>query len=413
MTEPLRISVLTREGDGVNAIHDASACLVDALNRRGHEASLVEWVPGAMRGAASSSDVLAVPYNPFLYGRWGFAPSLIRDIAGVRRRAARPCVVLVVHETFVQIHDGKSLLMGAWQRFQLGALLVLADRSFASIEPWAAKLSRVRRTAHLPSGSTLPDARAERDDVRAELGVSDRLVVATLTSGHPSHLTSYVASSLRRIAADGRPATFLQLGAGASGVDGVPADVPVIRPGRLSAERLAAHVAAADLVLTPFADGVSTRRTSFMAGLQQEVAVVGTSGALTDSVLKSAGLELVEVGSADAFAERVALLAAADDQQGEGSRVGACVVRIALHVGRDRRPLPPRDSHTMSGLQRCSSEMSRGESVRGSSTTTRPPLRPSTFTGTERPVSGSVARASIGPAFSPPMVRRNRAAGRS
>ena len=54
MTEPLRITVLTRAGEGVNAIHDASACLVDALNRRGHEAKLVEWVPGTMRGAASA-----------------------------------------------------------------------------------------------------------------------------------------------------------------------------------------------------------------------------------------------------------------------------------------------------------------------------------------------------------------------
>jgi glycosyltransferase involved in cell wall biosynthesis len=275
-----------------------------------------------MRKASSTSDVLAVPYNPFLYGRWGFAPSLIWDIASVRRRASRPCVVLVVHETFVRIQDGKSLLMGAWQRFQLGVLLLLADRSFASIEEWAAKLSRIRRTAHLPSGSTLPDARAERDDVRAELGVSDRLVVATLSTGHPSHLTPYVASSLRRVAAGSRPVTFLQLGAGADEVGGVPADVPVIRPGRLSAERLAAHVAAADLLLTPFADGVSTRRTSFLAGLQQEVAVVGTSGALTDSVLESAGLELVEVGNADAFAERVALLAGADDHRATAAASG-------------------------------------------------------------------------------------------
>ena len=322
MTTPLRIAVLTREGAGVNAIHDASACLVDALNRAGHEARLVDWVPGAVRDAASSSDVLAVPYNPFLYGRWGFAPSLVRDVAGVRRRAARPCVALIVHETFVQIHDPKSLLMGAWQRLQLGVLLVLSDRSFASIEAWAAMLSRVRRTAHLPSGSTLPDARAHRDDVRAELGVTDRLVVATLSSGHPSHLTTYVALALQRVAAGDRPVTFLQLGAGADQFDGLPADVPVIRPGRLSAERLAAHVAAADLVLTPFADGVSTRRTSFMAGLQQEVAVVGTRGALTDSVLEPAGLELVEVGDAPAFAERVAVLAAAGERRATAAASG-------------------------------------------------------------------------------------------
>jgi glycosyltransferase involved in cell wall biosynthesis len=116
--------------------------------------------------------------------------------------------------------------------------------------------------------------------------------------------------------------TFLQLGAEPNAVEGVPADVEVIRPGRLSAERLAAHLAAADLLLTPFADGVSTRRTSFMSGLQQQVAVVGTSGTRTDSVLRSAGLELVEIGDVHAFAGRVALLAGADDHRASAAASG-------------------------------------------------------------------------------------------
>ena len=314
--------MLTRAREGVNAIHDASACLVEALNRRGCEARLVDWIPGAVRAAALDADVLLVPYNPFLYGQWGFAPGLVRDVAGVRRHSSRPIVSVLVHEPYVPICNWKSLLMGSWQRLQLGALLLLAERSFASIEPWAAKFSRLRPTGHLPSGSTLPDARAERHRIRAELGVSDRLVVASLSTGHPSHLASYVAASLQRVEGTVRPTTFLQLGAGANPVEGVPGDVQVIRPGRVSAQRLAELVAAADLLLTPFDDGVSTRRTSFMAGLQQQVAVVGTSGALTDSVLRSAGLELVEVGSTDAFAERAALLAANEGRRARAAATG-------------------------------------------------------------------------------------------
>jgi glycosyltransferase involved in cell wall biosynthesis len=322
VTQPLRIVVLTRRGEDVNAIHDASACLVEALNRKGNAARLIDWAPGAVCTAALGSDVVAVPYNPFLYGRWGFAPSLMRDVARVRRRASRPRVTLLVHETYVGICDWKSLLMGAWQRIQLWTLLVLADYAFASIETWAAKLSRIRRTSHLPSGSTLPDGRAARDEIRAELGISDHLVVATLSTGHPSHLTSYVASALRRIAAAGTPTTFLQLGATASAVDGIPAGMPVIRPGRLPPERLAASLAAADVLLTPFEDGVSTRRTSFIAGLQQGVAVVGTTGALTDSLLESANLELVDVGNPNAFAERAALLAVDHARRGHAAAAG-------------------------------------------------------------------------------------------
>jgi glycosyltransferase involved in cell wall biosynthesis len=322
VTKQLRIVVLTRRGETVNAIHDASACLVEALNRKGHRARLVDWVPGTVFDAALGSDVVAVPYNPFLYGRWGFAPSLMRDVARVRCRPSRPRVTLVVHETYVDIRDWKSLLMSTWQRFQLLTLLVVADHAFASIETWAAKLSRVRRTTHLPSGSALPDRRATRAYTRAELGVSDRFVIATLSTGHPSHLTSYVTSSLRRIAATDASTTFLQLGATASAVDGIPPSMSVIRPGRLPPERLAAFLAAADLLLTPFEDGVSTRRTSFIAGLQQGVAVVGTTGALTDTMLESANLELVEVGHPEVFAERAVLLAADHDRRGHAAAAG-------------------------------------------------------------------------------------------
>jgi glycosyltransferase involved in cell wall biosynthesis len=315
--------VLTRTGPEINAIHEASACLVSALERQGCQARLVEWSREGARSAACDSDVIVIPYNPFMYGRWGFAPALVREALGMRRRrSSRAKLALVVHEPYVPIHDWKSLLMGAWQRAQLGALLLLSDRPFASIEPWADAFSRVRRTRHLPSGSVLPDARHERVALRSELGLADRFVAASLSTGNPSHLGSYVAASLRRIADAGLPITFLELGAGARPVQGIPAEVQIIRPGRLPAERLAAHVAAADLMLTPFVDGVSTRRTSFMAGLQQEVAVAGTSGPLTDAELLAAELELVEVGNADAFAERAAHLAIDEGRRSRAASAG-------------------------------------------------------------------------------------------
>ena len=50
-----------------------------------------------------------------------------------------------------------------------------------------------------------------------------------------------------------------------------------------------------------------------MAGLCEQVAIVATRGALTDPMLLGRGLELVEVGSPAAFAERVTALA--DDGQ--------------------------------------------------------------------------------------------------
>ena len=80
----------------------------------------------------------------------------------LRRSRSRPQLVLVMHELYLPITDARSLVMGAWQRVQLGALLALADRRFASIELWANRLNRLFPTNHLPSGSNLPDAREQR-----------------------------------------------------------------------------------------------------------------------------------------------------------------------------------------------------------------------------------------------------------
>lgn len=65
-----------------------------------------------------------------------------------------------------------------------------------------------------------------------------------------------------------------------------------------------------------------------MAGLQQQVAVVGTNGALTDPVLRSAGLELVEVGSPERFAERAVLLAGDDDRRARAAAAGKALFEV-------------------------------------------------------------------------------------
>ena len=136
-------------------------------------------------------------------------------------------------------------------------------------------------------------------------------MVGTLTTGHPSQLTSYVEAALSRLSAEGVSTVFLHLGAGAADVRS-PSGTRIERSGQLPAERLAALVAACDLFLTPFVDGVSTRRGSFMAGLCQEVAVLGTRGVHTDPMLANRGLELVPVGDPDAYAERAISLALDD-----------------------------------------------------------------------------------------------------
>ena len=59
--------------------------------------------------------------------------------------------------------------------------------------------------------------------------------------------------------------------------------------GPLSDEDLSRHVAACDVMLQPYPDGVSTRRTSIMAALSHGKPVVTTSGRLTEPLWSACG----------------------------------------------------------------------------------------------------------------------------
>jgi glycosyltransferase involved in cell wall biosynthesis len=88
--------------------------------------------------------------------------------------------------------------------------------------------------------------------------------------------------------------------------------MPLIDAGALPAEDVSSHLAAMDLHLTPFIDGVSTRRGSFMAGLQHGVPSVTTLGVHSDHVLRGASGDAFAAspaGDAAAFAARSAALA--------------------------------------------------------------------------------------------------------
>ncbi len=64
--------------------------------------------------------------------------------------------------------------------------------------------------------------------------------------------------------------------------------------GVLTPEAVSQHIAACDLMVQPYPDGVSTRRTSVMAGLSHGVPIVTTGGWLTEPLWEeSRALELV------------------------------------------------------------------------------------------------------------------------
>jgi glycosyltransferase involved in cell wall biosynthesis len=310
-----RIALVCNKSPGaVDGIRDYTIQLADALGR-------FDGVSGAVLGrdafdaALTGYDAVVVQYNPFMYGRWGFAPWLPAALWRARRERGAPEIALMVHEPYVPMLDWRWTLMGLWQRSQLLALHACADVTFASIDAWVAMLGRLRPRKpahHLPVGSNLPDMRARRAEVRANLGATNEtVVVSAFGTAHPARQIDYVVEGANAVAGSGIPTIVQNLGAGAPDLQGLERSVRVSQPGYQSPAALAERLAATDIFLAPFVDGVSTRRTTVMAALQHGLPIVGTDGDLTDRLFRSSSraLQLVPVARRDLFADTALRLA--------------------------------------------------------------------------------------------------------
>jgi glycosyltransferase involved in cell wall biosynthesis len=98
----------------------------------------------------------------------------------------------------------------------------------------------------------------------------------------------------------------------------------LLAPGDLPPGQVAAHLAACDLLLQPYPDGASSRRTSLMAGLALGLPVVTTEGAYSEPLWREGGA--VALAPADrpdlavAAAEKLLTDAAARAALGEKAR---------------------------------------------------------------------------------------------
>ena len=304
------ISLLYRDRENrIDGIGDYCERLESALRATGVDARIVTW---RSRGIDASEGHLILQYNPFAFGRWGFAPRLPLDMILLRRRRPDIRQAVMVHEPYVAIDSIKTLVMGTWQRLQLRAVLSVVDVVMVSTSSWIPLLPARCEPIAAPAGSNLPDRRARRDDRRRALGANDEtLVLATFGTDHPSRLLDHVVAAANAIAARHQRVMLLCLGVGTRALDNLDPAVIVHRPGRQSLDDLAAELSAVDIYLAAFVDGLSTRRTTLMAALQHALPVVGTDGRLTEPDLRAEGAAIrwAPTGDSKRFAEAALALA--------------------------------------------------------------------------------------------------------
>ena len=295
--------------DDIDAIDEYSRRLADALRASGVEA---RYTPGGLSSVLVASDRPAwvlIQYNPFRYGKWGFAPGLVRDVLRLRRREGTPLAIMV-HEAWVPMSDWRSTLMGLWQRAQLRALLRLADRVMTSTEALAREIGR--DALHVPVATNITPVPSSPDEARDRLGLSGRLAITLFGRGHETRAVEHTEAAIAALAEAHGVArlAILNLGADAP-LPRVPSGVEVLSPGRLAADELSLWLTASDLVLLPLTDGVSTRRSTLMAAFAHGRPVLGLRGHNTDAVLVEAreALALTSAGDPTAFARAAVELA--------------------------------------------------------------------------------------------------------
>lgn len=260
---------------------------------------------------------VVLQYNPFSYGRWGWNPYLPHALWQLRTAAPAIRLAVVVHEPFVPAHSWQFAVMATWQRLQFWTLGRLADVAFFSIAPWAMRFATWFPTTvvhHLPVGSNIPNVGAVPAVSRSAFDLpDDALVLGVFGSAHPSRLLPFVREAAHTIQRQ-QPVHVLYVGAAGDTVrEHLGPDVPLTDTGPLPAVDVSRAFAAMDLYLAPFRKGVSTRRGSFLPGLQHGIPSLSTWGVHTDAMLlaqNDAAFALTPDDDPAAFATVAARLAA-------------------------------------------------------------------------------------------------------
>jgi len=240
-----------------------------------------------------------------------------------QRSVAGDSIELVVHEPFVTFSGGlRQCVVAAVQRAMTLVLMSAARRVWVTTRAWTPLLEpylagRGVTIQWLPVPSSLQSATAVAvDAVRARYAPGKGALVGHFGT-HGPLVTSLVDEVIAAVA-DAQPsAHFLLIGSGSEAFRSalVARDRSlaerVSASGTLSGSDLSAHVEACDVLLQPYPDGVTSRRTTAMAGLFARVPVVTTQGTLTERFWQDeAPVKLAAVGDVPAIVQHVLQLLA-------------------------------------------------------------------------------------------------------
>jgi glycosyltransferase involved in cell wall biosynthesis len=315
--------IITGEYDPApGGVADYARSVAIGLARRGDEVHV--WSPPPPDGSPLASDpgvlVHALPH--------GFGPVGLAQLAAHFRKVPPPRRVLVQYvpqafgfrgtnipfcawlrtlrqaEVWVMFHEvivpwgpaprwKQNLIAGA-TRVMARLVVDRADRVFVSVLSWNTRLRAISpsciETTWLPVPSNVPVVvpEAARSEARSRIaGRSDARLIGHI--GNNRHTAGLVTDVMRSVLERDPRRFAVLIGRGGEAIARDLLRNPalagrVAATGEMTPPELAAHLAACDVLLQPYGDGASGRRTSLMAGLALGVPIVTNVGAQTEPI---------------------------------------------------------------------------------------------------------------------------------
>ena len=241
---------------------------------------------------------LLVQYVPAVFGRRGTNVAFCRWL--LSRRRAGCDVAVMFHEPYLYLRWRPDHIVTAFTQRAMAAILVdAANHLYLATDTWRRYLARLRPGAvldavTLPIPSAIPyvDALHAVNATRsASIGNAQYLVGHFGSYG--GHIAPILGRALKELLSSDNRVAALCTGSGSDGfVKRFGAEHPALRDrlsavGRASAHDISVQLQACDVLIQPYPDGVTTRRTSVMAGLANGRAIVTSDGKLTEDVWRT------------------------------------------------------------------------------------------------------------------------------
>lgn len=278
---------------------------------------LVQWVP---HGYGYRSMNL-----PFCFWLWQ------------RAKFKRDHVEIMVHEPFLAFGEGsmKQNLAAAVHRVMVAILLKAASHVWVSIPDWETRLRPFVLGANksfglLPVPSNIPviDDPDGVARVRAQYALPGAPLVGHF-GAYNQYMMELMMGLLPSLLGGHDKLSVMLLGKGSLELRDrlierhSDLQESVRATGVLSAENISLHMSACDVMLQPYRDGVSGRRTSVMTALSHGLPVVTTIGKATeDCWVESGAVKLTKVGDIEGMVEVVKSLLADELERGRISAAG-------------------------------------------------------------------------------------------